>query len=86
MPYPPRHYNICPCCGTEFDNDDVEFTWDELRNQWIASGAHWFYGAPPFEWNAWVQLARGAFGVRTEAIASSALNTADIGVSELQVA
>jgi len=35
MPYPPRHYNICPCCGTEFDNDDVDHSYAELRYQWI---------------------------------------------------
>jgi len=24
LPYPPRDYHICPCCGTEFGNDDAE--------------------------------------------------------------
>ena len=36
MPDPPRDYNICPCCGTEFGNDDVEYSYAELRVQ-IAS-------------------------------------------------
>jgi len=23
---------------------------------WIASGANWFFGAPPEHWNPWMQL------------------------------
>ena len=86
MPYTPTDYHICPCCSTEFENDDVEFTWDELRNQWIDNGARWFYGTPPPEWNPWVQLARGSFEVRTGAIGVGSGNTTDIGIKELQVA
>jgi len=47
MPYPPSDYNICPRCGTEFGNDDADFTHEELRDHWIMSGANWFYGNPP---------------------------------------
>jgi hypothetical protein len=65
MPYPPNSYNICPCCGTEFDNDDVEFSYDELRLAWMANGAAWFYGDPPVGWNPWAQLASHAYGVST---------------------
>ena len=31
LPYPPADYHICPCCGTEFGNDDAEFSHDQLR-------------------------------------------------------
>jgi hypothetical protein len=59
MPYPPRDYDICPCCGTEFGNDDVEYSLEELRNAWVADGAQWFYGQPPADWNPWLQLIDG---------------------------
>jgi hypothetical protein len=58
MPDPPAEYNICPCCGTEFENDDEFRTHTELRNYWIARGARWFFHTPPFLWNPWEQLAR----------------------------
>jgi hypothetical protein len=56
LPYPPRDYHICPCCGTEFGNDDVDFSHDQLREMWVAGGANWFFGRPPDYWNPWVQL------------------------------
>jgi hypothetical protein len=56
LPYPPRDYHICPCCGTEFGNDDANFTVGQLREMWIAGGANWFFGKPPAGWNAWLQL------------------------------
>jgi len=57
LPYPPRDYHICPCCGTEFGNDDAELSHGQLRELWIASGAHWFFGTSPPGWNKWIQLA-----------------------------
>jgi hypothetical protein len=56
LPYPPSDYHICPCCGTEFGNDDVEFSHEQLREMWIAAGAHWFFGRAPDHWNPWIQL------------------------------
>jgi hypothetical protein len=52
---PPEAYTICDCCGTEFENDDEEFTHEELRTEWLRSGANWFFGDPPAGWNAWKQ-------------------------------
>jgi hypothetical protein len=66
MPDPPQDYNICPCCGTEFGNDDIEYSFEQLRYQWIANGARWFFGAPPYRWSAGAQLTTVAFGVHTE--------------------
>ena len=77
VPYPPEDYHICPCCGTEFGNDDVEYTYAELRQKWAESGAHWFFGQPPVGWNPWVQLASKSYGVNTESI--SIPNTMQIG-------
>lgn len=59
MPYPPRDYDICPCCGTEFGNDDAEYSHDELRAAWIANGAQWFFEQPPDGWSPWSQLIEG---------------------------
>ena len=59
LPYPPTDYHICPCCGTEFGNDDAEFTHQQLREMWLAGGAYWFFGRPPERWNPWMQLIEG---------------------------
>ena len=92
LPYPPEDYHICPCCGTEFENDDAEHSYAELRYQWILGGALWFYEQPPQGWSAAAQLAKVAFGVHTEVAAPIApLNKAyirdrDINELELQYA
>jgi len=62
LPYPPSDYHICPCCGTEFGNDDAELTHAELRDQWIEHGARWFFGDPPTGWNAKQQLYGAGIG------------------------
>lgn len=56
MPRPPLDYNICPCCGTEFGSDDIDHSHAELRNQWVAGGAKWFFRQSPSGWNPWGQL------------------------------
>lgn len=56
MAYPPREYNICECCGTEFENDDEYQTHEELRADWEAKGGAWFFENPPRNWNPWIQL------------------------------
>jgi len=38
----PRHFNICPSCGTEFGLHDVNASIDELRAAWIAAGPQWY--------------------------------------------
>jgi hypothetical protein len=62
LPYPPTNYHICPCCSTEFGNDNADFSSHQLREMWIAGGAHWFFGEPPRHWNPWVQLIEAGFG------------------------
>lgn len=59
MPYPPRDYNICPSCGTEFGSDDAYATHDILRARWVQNGAPWFFGQPPIAWNPYMQLMSG---------------------------
>jgi hypothetical protein len=67
LPYPARDYHICPCCGTEFGNDDAELTWEELRQRWILGGMHWFFGEPPRGWNPQAQLLAVGYGVKFSA-------------------
>ena len=61
MTEPPQDYNICECCGTEFGYDDEFRSHDELRTEWIALGAKWFYGTPPANWNPWKQSRTPAY-------------------------
>jgi hypothetical protein len=57
---PPADFYICPCCGTEFGNDDFETSHAELRGRWLRNHAPWFSRAtpPPPYWNAYGQLRR----------------------------
>jgi hypothetical protein len=38
---PPKDYNLCPRCGTEFGKDDMEFTHE--REVWVNAGKPRFY-------------------------------------------
>lgn len=66
LPYLPTNYNICPCCGTEFGNDDAFETHEELRWRWIDSGAQWHSHVvlPPAGWDVVSQLLEGAIDGR----------------------
>jgi hypothetical protein len=56
MPDPPKDYNICSCCGTEFGYDDEFKSFAQLRHKWIAGGMRWFFRQPPLFWNPKLQL------------------------------
>lgn len=60
MPHPPRDYNICPCCGTEYGLDDAFESHGELRDEWLLAGGPWFSQVEPYlqpaNWNPWNQL------------------------------
>lgn len=58
MPYPATSWKICPCCGTEFENDDRIHTAKELRQAWITADMPWFddITSPPKNWNPYRQL------------------------------
>ena len=47
LPEPPENYDICPQCGTEFENDDFYYTHAELRQQWIDGGRKWWSDVRP---------------------------------------
>ena len=56
----PENYDICPSCLLEFGVSDTDWTYDELRRDWIAQGAKWAWGnekmSPPPRWSALRQL------------------------------
>jgi hypothetical protein len=58
LPTPPNDFSICPSCGTEFGNDDFELTHEQIRQQWINAGAHWFSDIVPMpeNWDLFKQL------------------------------
>lgn len=86
MEAPPRNYEICPCCGTEFGNDDEILSHEQLRTNWIANGANWFFNNPPSGWNPWNQLIVGELAAdipfRVEVVPAGAAN-AMVGNSQL---
>jgi len=59
MDDPPKDYNICASCGTEFGVNDVNSTIPDLREVWIADGPRWWSPTddPPLHWDPWAQLA-----------------------------
>jgi hypothetical protein len=56
------NHDICPSCGTEFGYDDVGFSHEELRKEWLRNGGKWFDRSitPPPHWDPWRQV-MGAF-------------------------
>lgn len=57
---PVKEWEICPCCLTEFGVSDRDWTYEELREDWVAHGALWAWGSKdipvPPGWNAEEQL------------------------------
>jgi hypothetical protein len=55
-------YEICPCCGFEFGNDDnpgtaPPITFSEYRPKWLSDGCSWFRpDERPRDWDVQVQL------------------------------
>ena len=58
MEDPPKDYNICPSCGTEFGLHDVNSSISALRHAWLSSGAMWWSpaDAQPTGWDPYAQL------------------------------
>ena len=82
LPYPPRDYHICPCCGTEFGNDDSEFTHAQLREMWVTKGASWFFGQAPNFWNPWLQLIDSGHAASVPKFIARMTTSADLKVGQ----
>ena len=67
LDHPPADWHICPSCGTEFEHDDINTAYEQLRQEWIDAGAPWFSEArlPPEGWDPWRQLLRDHVGPQT---------------------
>ena len=60
MDEPAQDFNICSCCGTEFENDDFYIGHAQLRQEWKEKGCPWFFEKAPAGWSAEKQLLFGA--------------------------
>ena len=62
---PPKNYHICPCCGTEFGNDDFDVSHEMLRSEWVARGMGWFSrrNPAPANWSPVAQLRNIGYGI-----------------------
>lgn len=51
-------YEICPCCGVEFGNEDYTLTSIlNYRKRWIEAGCNWFLAQnKPLNWSYKAQL------------------------------
>jgi hypothetical protein len=60
MDDPPRDYNICPSCGTEFGLHDANAAISELRSAWLSSGPRWWSATDPqpLDWKPLEQVKR----------------------------
>ena len=58
LPAPPRDYEICTSCGTEFEYHDARRSHSELRRMWIVQNAQWQSRVitTPEGWNPYVQM------------------------------
>jgi hypothetical protein len=58
MDDPPRDYNICPSCGTEYGVNDVNRSYEQLRQAWLKTGPVWWSktDAQPENWSPSSQL------------------------------
>ena len=59
MDDPPRDYNVCPSCGTEYGVNDINASYDELRQAWLKTGPAWWSKTDkqPDNWSPSRQLA-----------------------------
>ena len=73
MDDPPRDYNICPSCGTEFGYHDSGRTYEELRWTWLNAGAEWWspVDEKPPGWNPYQQLFKAGLGFQPTAASTT---------------
>jgi hypothetical protein len=71
MDDPPRDYNICPSCGTEYGVNDVNSSYEELRKAWLKTGPTWWSKTDPKpdNWSPSRQLAN--LGATVPAVTST---------------
>lgn len=80
MQDPPRDYNICPSCGTEFGHHDVNASISDLRSAWLRTGPKWWSTVTPApeNWRPFEQLAN-LLGAQTSGTESAPLDPFPVG-------
>lgn len=60
---PPRDYEICPSCGTEFEYHNARRSNEELRLEWLGNGMPWYSHAvaQPVGWSPVQQLINAGY-------------------------
>jgi hypothetical protein len=63
LEYPPNDFNICPSCGVEFGYETAGRSFEELRREWVNTGARWASRVDPRpkNWNPWMQLIQSGY-------------------------
>jgi hypothetical protein len=69
MAVPPKNYNICSSCGTEFGVHDANASIAELREAWMKTGPAWWSKATPKpeKWDPITQMEKAGIVVRRPA-------------------
>jgi len=47
LEHPPQDFEICPCCGTEFDGLQTQDFFDAERMRWVFTGKMWWSNVVP---------------------------------------
>jgi len=68
MEAPPRNYNICRSCGTEFGVHDVNASIPDLREAWMKTGLKWWSKTepPPDNWDPLTQMEKAGIAVKRQ--------------------
>ena len=85
LDYPIQNYDICPSCFCEFGVSDLDWTYSELREDWITRGAQWANGSnvipTPPNWSACRQLLNVGYRVTPSDLIF--MNITDLNADEL---
>jgi transcriptional regulator with XRE-family HTH domain len=73
----PEAWSICPCCGTEFEADNFERSYRQLRMDWVNNGLPWFSKATrqPKDWSPYRQLIEANESYALDLIVSPRMDT-----------
>jgi len=78
MAVPPKNYNTCSSCGTEFGVHDANASVAELREAWMKTGPTWWSNAAPQpeKWDPITQMEKAGIVVKRPATSEpSAVST-----------
>jgi|SRR5208337_2074308 len=89
MEAPPKNYNICSSCGTEFGVNDVNASIAELREAWMKTGPMWWSKTEPkpTDWDPLKQMEDAGIAIRRQPASepssiSTSSSTAVVGAQD----